>query len=699
MNGNRIWPRGSAALLLISLTGLSCQQDLTNPRTTQLILQLEWETVGNGITSPSLVDSAFVMVFQGPDLVVRRGMEILEGGARGRLELEVPVGQLRIRVEGFRGGLLSSWGETTVMVMLGATQTATVRMTRAGAVLDMVAVQGGTFQMGSPQVGDDVERPVHTVTVNSFSISRYEVRQQQYLTVTGENPSIFPGADRPVEAVSWFQAAAFCNALSLREGYVPFYDDADLAAQTPTVGMNWDASGYRLPTEAEWEYACRAGTNSEFYWGETMDDRYCWHSGNSGNATHDGGTREPNGWGLHDMSGNAIEWCNDWLDPDYYAVSPSANPRGPTAGTFRVIRGGAYAFPDFACRSASRTGLEPGMPTSFSGIRPVRSGSGGQVWPNIEVSPRTLSFPFTPGESTTRTLTVRNTGNLILNVSTVADDLPWLSVSPDSFTLAPGATQELTAVTNFATDLDVSVGTIVILSNDPDEPTAVVSASATSVGISGLVTDAQTGSALADVRLDLVGPVTRSTSTGDDGRYEFPALPDGDYDLTASRSSYITESRDVVVSGQPVVANLVLSRQLAEGQYRIVMSWGTSPRDLDSHLWVGDQYHIYYPYGSRGSETSEPYAYLDRDDTDGEGPETITIYQLIAGCRYGVYNFSGTPDIKTSEARVMVYSGNQLVASYGVPQSGTGRWWYVFDLSQNGTITPRNYLGDTSPGP
>ncbi|MCU0610193.1 MAG: SUMF1/EgtB/PvdO family nonheme iron enzyme [Candidatus Eisenbacteria bacterium] len=698
MKESRNWFLGRVALPLVCLAGLSCQQDLITPQTAQLILQLEWEGPGNGMASPSLVDSAYVMVFQGPDLVVRRAMEILEGGARGRLELEVPVGQLRIRVEGFRGGLLSSWGETTVMVMLGATQTATVRMTRAGAVLDMVAVPGGTFQMGSPQVGDGVERPVHTVTVNSFSMSRNEVRQQQYVTVTGENPSVFPGADRPVEAVSWFLAAAFCNALSLREGYVPFYDAADLAAQMPTVGMNWDASGYRLPTEAEWEYACRAGSNSEFYWGETMDDRFCWHAGNSGNTTHDGGTREPNGWSFHDMSGNASEWCNDWFDPDYYAVSPSANPRGPTTGTWRVIRGGAYAFPDFACRSASRTGLEPGMPTSFSGIRPVRSGSGVQVWPNIDVSRRTLSFPFTPGESVTGTLTVRNIGNLILNVSTVADDLTWLSVSPASFTLAPGATQELHATAQFGTDLDTSSGTIVILSNDPDEPTAVVSVVATSVGISGLVTDAQTGSALADVRLDLAGPMTRSTTTGQDGRYEFPALLDGAYDLTASRSGYITENKDVVLAGQSAVANFVLSRQLAEGQYRIVMSWGTSPRDLDSHMWVGDQYHIYYPFGSRGSETSEPYAYLDRDDTDGEGPETITIYQLIADCKYAVLKYSSdeTP-ITQSNARVVVYSGTGVIASWDVPQSGTGLWWYVFDLSQNGTITPRNYLTESAP--
>ncbi|MBN1423830.1 SUMF1/EgtB/PvdO family nonheme iron enzyme [Candidatus Fermentibacteria bacterium] len=698
MTHTTLWMNRCAVLLLMSLMGCSSQHDPAAPGIARLILQLEWtDAPGYCMASPALVDSAFVMVFQGPDLVVRRAMEILEGGARGRLELEVPVGQLRVRVEAFRGGLLSSWGETTVTVVLGATQTARVTMSRAGAMLDMVAVAGGAFNMGSPNVGESIERPVHPVTLSPFSIARFEVRQQYYLAVMGDNPAVFQGANRPVEGLNWFQAAAFCNALSRREGYDAFYDDADLAAQRQTVGMNWDATGYRLPTEAEWEYACRAGTSTEYSWGDAIDGRYCWFEGNSGNQTHDVGTRQPNAWGLHDMNGNVSEWCNDWFDPDYYAASPSAGPRGPSTGTFRVIRGGAYSFPDFACRSPARSQLEPVQPASICGFRPVRPGFGEPAVPDIQVSPREITFPFLPGQNTTLTITVRNAGALILQVDTVADDLPWLSVSPASFALAPGETQELTATANTSADLTVSSGTVVILSNDPDEPTVVVRAVVATVGISGAVTDAQTGSALADARVDLTGPVTRSTSSGADGRYEFPALSDGTYRLTATRSGYITESRDVVVAGQPMVANFSLSRELAAGQYRIVLTWGTSPNDLDSHLWVGDQYHIYY--SSRGSQASEPFVQLDVDDTSGEGPETITIYQLIAGCRYGVYNFSGTPDIKTSEARVIVYSGNQVTASFSVPQSGTGRWWYVFDLSQSGAITPRDYLTDSSPGP
>lgn len=682
---------------------LACERDVTGPPSARLVLVLEWPEAGSGgAAAPSLVDSAFVMVFRGNDLVVRRALEILEGGARGRLEdpLEVPVGQLRIRVEGFRGGLLSTWGETSVTMVVGATQTARVQMSRAGAaLLDMVELTAGTFDMGSPSVGEGTERPVHRVSLSSFSIARFEVRQQQYLAVTGGNRSSFTGPNRPVESLSWYEAAAFCNALSRREGYSVFYDDADLESQRHDVGMNWQASGYRLPTEAEWEYACRAGTSSEYHWGETMDGAYSWYSGNSGDQTHDVGTRQPNAWGLHDMSGNVNEWCNDWFDPDYYATSPSVDPRGPSSGTYRVIRGGSYNFADFGCRSAFRSILQPGTPASICGLRPVRPRYGSQGAPDIEVSPGALTFPFEPGQSTSRPLTVRNAGSVTLEVGTVADDLPWLSVSPVAFTVAPGQTQEVTATARPGADLEVSSGIIVILSNDPDEPTVTVAVSMTSVGLSGLVTDAQSGGALADVRINLAGATTRSDTTGADGRYEFPALPDGAYTLTASRSGYISETRNVSIAGQSVVANFSLSRELAEGQYRIVLTWGTEPPDLDSHLWVGQQYHIYYPVGSRGSETSAPFAYLDRDDTDGEGPETTTIYRLIADNRYAVHNFSGSPDIKTSGARVIVYSGNRVIASYAVPQTGSGRWWYVFDLSQDGVITARDYLTDNAPGP
>ncbi len=214
--------------------------------------------------------------------------------------------------------------------------------------------------------------------------------------------------------------------------------------------------------------------------------------------------------------------------------------------------------------------------------------------------------------------------------------------------------------------------------------------------LSGRIVDATNGAAIEGVTVTLSGTAQRTTATGSDGTYSFADLPAGPYAVTAEKDDYITEMREASVAGSPVVVNIVMSPTIHGSQYRIVLTWGTTPRDLDSHLWVGDDYHVYY--STPGSSSSPPYAELDRDHTDGEGPETITIHQLTGPYKYAVHNFTGTPSLTASNAIVRVYTGSQLVRTFTVPTSGSGLWWYVFDMSPSGAITSRDYLTDTPPG-
>jgi len=213
----------------------------------------------------------------------------------------------------------------------------------------MVKVTGGTFQMGSNVNGD--EKPVHRVTVDSFWIGKYEVTQKEWQSVMGTNPSRFKGENNPVEKVSWHDAVRFCNRLSERDGFDPVY-----SINGTDVTCDFTKNGYRLPTEAEWEYAARGGSQSlgYKYAGSNIPESVAWYTSNSGNKTHPVGTKQPNELGLYDMSGNVWEWCWDWYDGKYYAQSPSKNPRGPSSGTFRVARGGSWYRGAGYVRSADR---------------------------------------------------------------------------------------------------------------------------------------------------------------------------------------------------------------------------------------------------------------------------------------------------------------------------------------------------------
>jgi formylglycine-generating enzyme required for sulfatase activity len=237
----------------------------------------------------------------------------------------------------------------------------------------MRLIPGGEFIMGSSSGAED-ETPPHRVTVSGFAMDVFEVTQDQYAAFEWPNPAHFKDPRRPVEQVRWSDAALFCNERSRREGLDPCYDEV-------TFECHFDASGYRLPTEAEWEYAARAGTETDYDFGN--DPRELQSHANFGKTSNGrtglAGMKKPNRWGLYDMCGNVYEWCHDVYDPAYYAASPGTDPYGPASGEKRVLRGGAWNSSPVACRAPARYSDAPGITDAcfardtygFRAVRPL----------------------------------------------------------------------------------------------------------------------------------------------------------------------------------------------------------------------------------------------------------------------------------------------------------------------------------------
>jgi len=229
----------------------------------------------------------------------------------------------------------------------------TIEESRTGAsslIAEMVFVHGGTFQMGSNSRGND-EKPFHSVTISNYYIGKYEVTQKLWRDVMGNDPPelSFKGCDQcPVEKVSWNDIQEFLQKLNLKTG-----------------------KNYRLPTEAEWEYAARGGNQSKgyIYSGSNTIDEIAWYGSNSGSKTHPVGQKHPNELGLYDMTGNVWEWCSDWYGDTYYKSSPMDNPKGPSIGTSRSLRGGSWFYGPNFCRTGKRGKNNPDDRHSGCGFR------------------------------------------------------------------------------------------------------------------------------------------------------------------------------------------------------------------------------------------------------------------------------------------------------------------------------------------
>ena len=268
---------------------------------------------------------------------------------------------------------------------------------------DMAFIQGGTFSMGctieqAPNCNPDEN--LDEVTLTDFYIGRYEITQGQWESVMGytqaqmrdlccPNNTLYGlSSTNPIYYVSWYDVIVFCNRLSEQQGYTPcYYSDLGYTQVFGKSGTNWSlptmgavfrdigAKGYRLPTEAEWEYAARGGSLSKGYkysGGNVLSD-VGWYDINSNNTTRAVGTKKANELGLFDMSGNVWEWCYDWYSSSYYSVSPPCSPLGPTSGLDRVLRGGSWYDDIIFARSACRNSISSFYRNFFLGLRVCRT--------------------------------------------------------------------------------------------------------------------------------------------------------------------------------------------------------------------------------------------------------------------------------------------------------------------------------------
>jgi len=252
--------------------------------------------------------------------------------------------------------------------------TAPVEFTTKSGV-EMVYLPGGEFTMGNNR-GNPDEAPAHRVKVSDFAMDKYEVSHEQFIKAQLPNPSHWQdNPKKPVERVRWRDAKQYCNERSLLEGLKPCYNE-----KTADWDCDYSANGYRLPTEAEWEYACRAGSDQQYDFGQPDKLRqYAWFADNSEQQTHARAQKKPNGFGICDLYGNVSEWCEDVYNPTYYRESPAVDPTGPPnpgKDVKRVIRGGSWKSSANQCRASMRQGERTGdsdacFSTDYCGFRCV----------------------------------------------------------------------------------------------------------------------------------------------------------------------------------------------------------------------------------------------------------------------------------------------------------------------------------------
>jgi formylglycine-generating enzyme required for sulfatase activity len=279
---------------------------------------------------------------------------------QARLEMRYPGGQTETRTAEVKKGAVTSISFNYVK--------------QPKAIENMVLVEGGTFQMGSEHVETTADaRPIHTVTVSSFYVGKYEVTQQEWYQIMNNNPSKNTGDDLPVELVSWLDAVKYCNKLSLSKGLEPCY-----TITGEQVSCDFTKNGFRLPTEAEWEYAARGGRKSEgfLYSGSDIAEEVAWYY-NIWNKPqlpageeHSVGKKAANELGIHDMSGNIWEWC--WDTYGNYGGNTLINPQGAFSGIYRVIRGGCYSM-EWGIMVSDRYRASMEDPFELIGFRVARS--------------------------------------------------------------------------------------------------------------------------------------------------------------------------------------------------------------------------------------------------------------------------------------------------------------------------------------
>ena len=236
----------------------------------------------------------------------------------------------------------------------------------------MIFVEGGTFQMGGN--GDSCDMIAgHSVTVSSFYMSDHEITQSEWKKIMDNNPSQYMNDNFPVQNISWEEAARYCNRRSRAEGLVPCYFFDNENDFNEEIKCNWNADGYRLPTEAEWEFAARGGTDSldTMYSGSNDIESVAWYFDFVDATIHAVMTKLPNELGLYDMSGNVWEWCWDWYGN--YTASDQNNPTGAASGTHRVRRGGSWDEEENCCLVSYREGSCPAFKSDNIGFRVVRS--------------------------------------------------------------------------------------------------------------------------------------------------------------------------------------------------------------------------------------------------------------------------------------------------------------------------------------